>query len=84
MDHELMYVVINGEAIMLENGSPVSYLVDEDDGTIDWTAGDTVDWDGSYDFDPNEEDVEYVAHMCQYLTLAAKLTKEHDQEVFIK
>ena len=45
MNHDLMYVVINGEAIMLENGAPVSYLVDEDDGTIDWTAGDTLDWD---------------------------------------
>ena len=45
MDHDLMYVVINGEAIMIENGTAVSYLVDEDDGTIDWTAGDTVDWE---------------------------------------
>jgi len=45
MDHDLMYVVINGEAIMLENGAPVSYLVDDNDGTIDWTAGDTLDWD---------------------------------------
>ena len=45
MDHDLMYVVINGEAIMIENGAPVSYLVDENDGTIDWTAGDTLDWD---------------------------------------
>lgn len=45
MNHDLMYVVINGEAIMLENGSPVSYLVDEEDGTIDWTASDTVDWE---------------------------------------
>ena len=44
MDTDLMYVVINGEAIMLENGSPVSYLVD-DNGTIDWTTQDTVDWD---------------------------------------
>ncbi|ADO99170.1 hypothetical protein Np050604_072 [Cyanophage S-RIM44] len=45
MDHDLMYVVINGEAIMLESGAPVSYLVDDNDGTIDWTAGDTLDWD---------------------------------------
>ena len=45
MDHDLMYVVINGEAIMIENGAFVSYLVDEDDGTIDWTACDSVDWE---------------------------------------
>jgi hypothetical protein len=45
MDHDLMYVVVNGEAIMLENGTPVSYLVDYDDGTIDWTSQDTVDWE---------------------------------------
>ena len=23
----------------------------------------TVDWNNSFDFDPNEEDVDYVAHM---------------------
>ena len=32
-----MYVVVNGEAIMMEHGQFVTYLVDEDDGTIDWT-----------------------------------------------
>ena len=51
MDTDLMYVVINGEAIMLENGSPVSYLIDDNDGTIDWTSQDTVDWE---DMLPNE------------------------------
>jgi len=45
MNHDLMYVVINGEAIMLENGAPVSYLIDDNDGTIDWTSQDTVDWE---------------------------------------
>ena len=45
MDHDLMYVVVNGEAIMIENGTAVSYLIDDNDGTIDWTAGDTVDWE---------------------------------------
>ena len=45
MNHDLMYVVINGEAIMLENGAPVSYLIDDNDGTIDWTSHDTVDWE---------------------------------------
>ena len=72
----LFYLVAGGNAYAIDDenipfGAPVKL-----DGT--------VDWDGSYDFDPNEEDVEYVAHMCQYLTLAAELTKEHDQEVFIK
>jgi hypothetical protein len=51
MDSELMYVVVNGEAIMIEHGQFVTYLVDEDDGTIDWTSQDTVDWE---DMLPNE------------------------------
>ena len=39
-----MYVVVYGEAIMMEQGQIVTYLVNEDDGTIDWTSQDTVDW----------------------------------------
>ena len=46
-----MYVVVNGEAIMMEHGQVVTYLVDENDGTIDWTSQDTVDWE---DMLPNE------------------------------
>jgi len=73
MDHELMYVVINGEAIMLENGSPVSYLVDENDGTIDWTSQDTVDWE---DMLPNE----YKMYKAAY----EFLQNYASQEVFVK
>ena len=73
MDHELMYVVINGEAIMLENGSPVSYLVDENDGTIDWTSQDTVDWE---DMLPNE----YKMYKAAYEFLQTYAS----QEVFVK
>ena len=52
MDSDLlMYVVVNGEAIMMEQGQLVTYLVDENDGTIDWTSQDTVDWE---DMLPNE------------------------------
>lgn len=47
-----MYVVVNGEAIMIENGIPVTYLIDDNDGTIDWTSQDSIDWEdllpGSY------------------------------------
>ena len=39
-----MYVVVNGEAIMLENGQVSTYLVDVD-GTIDWDSHDTLDWE---------------------------------------
>ena len=42
------------------------------------------DWDAAFDFDPNEEYVEYVAHMCYYLKQAAQLHCEHNQEVFSK
>jgi hypothetical protein len=73
MDHELMYVVINGEAIMLENGTPVSYLVDENDGTIDWTSQDTVDWE---DMLPNE----YKMYKAAY----EFLQNYASQEVFVK
>ena len=73
MDHELMYVVINGEAIMLENGSPVSYLVDEDNGTIDWTSQDTVDWE---DMLPGE----YKMYKAAYEFLQTYAS----QEVFVK
>lgn len=73
MDHELMYVVINGEAIMLENGTPVSYLVDENDGTIDWTSQDTVDWE---DMLPNE----YKMYKAAY----EFLQNYSSQEVFVK
>ena len=73
MDHELMYVVINGEAIMLENGSPVSYLVDEENGTIDWTSQDTVDWE---DMLPGE----YKMYKAAYEFLQTYAS----QEVFVK
>jgi hypothetical protein len=46
-------------------------------------ADGTVDWDCAYDFDPNEEELEYVAHMCHFLSQAAQLTKEQNN-VFIK
>lgn len=45
-----MYVVVRGEAIMLENGTPYSYLIDEN-GTIDWDTQDLLAWD---DMTPRE------------------------------
>ena len=39
-----MYVVVNGEAIMLENGQVSTYLVDVD-GALDWDSHDTLDWE---------------------------------------
>jgi len=71
------YLVVNEQAFALEEdgitvfGAPVNI-----DGT--------VDWDAAYDFDPCEEDVEYVAHMSKLLIDAAKLYYEHNVEVFIK
>jgi hypothetical protein len=44
----------------------------------------SVDWSGSYEFSPDEEDVEYVAHMCNLLKQAQQLSQEHIQEVFVK
>jgi len=69
------YIVVDQNAFALDGddfyGAPVN------------TDG-TVDWNDAYDFEPNEEDVEYVAHMCYYLKQAAQLHVEQSQEVFIK
>jgi len=70
------YIVADGNAYAIEEdgymfGAPVF-----EDGTVDWSA--------SYEFDPCEEDIEYVAHMCQLLVRAQALTNEHNQEVFVK
>ncbi|BCU94028.1 MAG: hypothetical protein CM15mV3_3140 [Caudoviricetes sp.] len=51
------YIVADGNAYALDDdnvafGAPVKL-----DGT--------VDWDCAYDFDPCDEDIEYVAHVCQ-------------------
>ena len=77
MKPPMYYLVTNEQAFALEDdgitvfGAPVN------------TDG-TVDWDCAYDFDPCEEDVEYVAHMSKLLIDSAKLYYEHNVEVFIK
>jgi hypothetical protein len=70
------YIVADCDAFALDDdGVPYGAPVNVDG---------TVDWDASYDFNPCEEDVEYVAHMCYHLTEAAKLYQEHTVEVFAK
>jgi|SaaInlV_120m_DNA_3_1039746.scaffolds.fasta_scaffold01766_15 hypothetical protein len=60
----------------------------EDDGVTVFGAyvnpDGTVDFDNAFDFDPCEEDLEYVAHMSKYLIESAKLHHENNVEVFIK
>ena len=70
------YIVADGNAYAMEDdgymfGAPVF----EDN---------TVDWNSAYDFEPNEEDVEYVAHMCKMLQDIKALTIEQTNEVFVK
>ena len=70
------YLVADGNAYAIEDdgymfGAPVL------------TDG-TVEWESSYEFDPCEEDVEYVAHMCNLLQQAQQLTIEQNNEVFVK
>lgn len=44
MEHDNMYFVINGHAILLDDaGTPVICDVNED-GTIDWESFDLIDW----------------------------------------
>ena len=53
------YIVADGNAYaMEEDGYMFGAPVFEDN---------TVDWNSAYDFEPDEEDVEYVAHMCKML-----------------
>lgn len=71
------YLVANEDAFILDDdgitvyGAPVN-----PDGT--------VDFDAAYDFDPCEEDVEYVAHMSKLVLDMAALHFENNMEVFIK
>ena len=70
------YIVADGNAYaMEEDGYMFGAPVFEDN---------TVDWNSAYDFEPNEEDVEYVAHMCKMLQDIKALTIEHTNEVFVK
>ena len=74
------YIVADGNAYGIEDdgymfGAPVKM-----DGT--------PDWDCAYDFDfergMDEEDAEYVIHICNLLKQAFDLTKEYNQEVLVK
>jgi len=71
------YLVANEDAFILDNdgvtvyGAPVN-----SDGTVDFEC--------AYDFDPCEDELEYVAHMSKCLIDSAKLYHEHNVEVFIK
>jgi len=42
------------------------------------------DWSTSYDFNPQDEDVDHIVHMCHLLKQAQQLTQEHTSEVFVK
>ena len=69
------YLVAEGNAFAIDGDDLYGAPVNEDG---------TVDWDCAYDFEPCDEDVEYVAHMCYYLKQAAQLHTEHQSEVFVK
>ena len=72
----LFYLVADGNAFAIEDDGYMFGAAVNDDGSVDWS--------GSYEFSPDEEDVEYVAHMCNLLKQAQQLSQEHIQEVFIK
>ena len=71
------YIVANEDAFILDDDGVTVY------GAPVNTDG-TVDFECAYDFDPCEEDLEYVAHMSNYLIESAKLYHEHNVEVFVK
>lgn len=70
------YLVADGQAFAIEGdymyGAPV-------------TADGVIQWDDSYDFEPEGDDeVEYVAHMCYYLKKAQQLTIEVQHPLYQK
>lgn len=69
------YLVADGHAFAIEGddmyGAPVH-------------SNGTIDWNDAYDFEPNDEDVEYIAHMCYYLKQAQQLTIEHQSPLYQK
>lgn len=81
----MYYVVADGHAYAMDHSLDTPY------GAPVCTDG-TIDWDAAYDFDfsngmegMNEEEVEYVAHICYHLQQIAKLTEEYNkQEVYVK
>ena len=76
----MFYVVVDGNAYAMDHASDTPY------GAPVNTDG-SVDWDGSYDFNPSmdEEDQEYVAHVLYHLQKIAQLTEEHNNKgVFVK
>ena len=70
------YIVADGNAYAMDDdgyifGAPVF----EDN---------TIDWESSYELEPDDADVEYVAYMCKMLLDMQSLTNEHHNEVFVK
>ena len=70
------YIVADGNAYAMdENGYMFGAPVFKDN---------TVDWENSYEFDPCDEDVEYVEHMCKMLQDIQAMSEEHMNGVFYK
>ncbi len=70
------YIVADGNAYAMDDDGYIFGAPVNTDGSIDWEC--------AYDFAPNEEDVEYVAYMCNMLLDMQSLTNEHHNEVFVK
>ena len=77
MNAPRFYLVANEDAFILDDDGVTVY------GAPVNTDG-TVDFECAYDFDPCEEDLEYVAYMSNYLIQSAKMYHEHNVEVFTK
>jgi len=79
MESPTFYLVADGNAYALdEDGTAFGAAVFQDG---------TVDWENSYDFSDHleEDELAYVAHMCQLLVQAQGLTTEqNNQKVFTK
>ena len=73
---QIHYIVADGNAYAIdENGYMFGAPVFNDN---------SVDWEHSYEFEPCEEDEEYVTYMCKMLQDIQALTEERKYEVFVK
>ena len=73
---QIQYIVADGNAYAIdESGYMFGAPVFKDN---------SVDWEHSYEFEPCEEDAEYVAYMCRMLQDIQTLSEERNYEVFVK
>ena len=80
MNAPTYYLVAGNDAFALDEDTGIVYgaYVDE--------INNSINWDCAYDFDPDDDDVEYVAYMSKLVLDMAALhfEQQNNMEVFVK